>query len=140
MYMEGARKITGNLRQLVLESIFEPVSDYKCYLTAFFFGVSKSVRLVGSNLLVTKSIKFLNSHVHLHTFSCSLLVPFLRIYVCMWTCTYTCYTQVEMFPVQLSFASRIIAIIYYAKYDYPVQIKTVNKSINLLCNLFYYFL
>jgi hypothetical protein len=35
-----------------------------------------------------------------------------------------------MFPVQLSFASRIIAIIYYAKYDYPVQIKTVNKSIN----------
>jgi hypothetical protein len=53
---------------------------------------------------------------------------------------YTCYTQVKMFPVQLSFASRIIAIIYYAKYDYLVQIKAVNKSINLLCNLFYYFL
>jgi hypothetical protein len=45
-----------------------------------------------------------------------------------------------MFPVQLSFTSRIIAIIYYAKYDYPVEIKTVNKSINLLCNLLYYFL
>ena len=41
--------------------------------------------------------------------------------------------------VQLSFASCFIAIIYNAKYDYPFQIKTVNKSINLLHDLFYYF-
>jgi len=66
-------------------------------------------------------------------------------YICIYTSTYmrvdirTFYMQVQFFRVRLSFASRFIAIIYNAKYDYPLQIKTVNKSINLLHDLFYYF-
>lgn len=81
MYLEDARKIMRNLRWLVLKSRFETGLDYNCCLTAFFFGVSKSVRLDGSNLLLTKWINFLNSHVNLHIFSCPLLVPFLCMHI-----------------------------------------------------------
>ena len=70
---------------------------------------------------------------------------FILTYIRIFTSTYmrvdiwTFYTQVQFFRVQLSFVSRFIAIIYNAQYDYPLQIKTVNKSINLLHDLFYYF-
>jgi hypothetical protein len=64
------------------------------------------------------------------TYTTFLVLTLSPSYSRMYIGLYTCYTPVKMFPVQLSLASYIMAIIYYAKYDYPVQIKlSINLSI-----------